>query len=278
MGFNGLCLAAWVTAFMWPVGSSLAYYRVSFGLMALASAAALFWFIVPETYGLSSLCLVLGIVLAAVHVRKSVGNGWWIAVGGLLAGTVITNWMVIVVLSAVLKPRRDALIISAASLLLMFGAWGVQKLVFPAPASFPLKVVARERAFALHPDQGGVACKLAAELVSPMLVPVAHFIGARAHGAPCLGAMCGHREGGFSYHLLSVPGWHCSLTVHGPCVDRPRHANLGWRYWPCLVFRCSCTRFTVRKPFSMRCIFPPCWWFWRPAYLWPKRSVWLSGF
>jgi len=214
--FNGLCLAAWVSGIY--VACRFIGLRtiesVLTGLMALASAAALFWFIVPETYGLSSLCLVLGIVLAAVHVRKSVGNGWWIAVGGLLAGTVITNWMVIVVLSAVLKPRRDALIISAASLLLMFGAWGVQKLVFPAPASFPLKVVARERAFALHPDQGGVACKLAAELVSPMLVPVAHFIGEPERTGRHVSVQCADIvKGGFSY-LFAVCAW-LTLLAYG---------------------------------------------------------------
>lgn len=214
--FNGLCLAAWASGIyvacrvigLHVIESVLA------GLLALASAAALFWFIVPETYGLSSLCLVFAIVLAAVHVRRPVGNGWWIAVGGLLAGTVITNWMVIVVLSAVLKPRRDALMISAASLVLMFGAWGVQKLVFPAPAAFPIKMVARERAFVLHSDQGGIACKLAAELVSPMLAPVAHFIGGPERTGRHISVQCADVEkGGFSY-LIAAWAW-LALVAYG---------------------------------------------------------------
>jgi len=207
--FNCLCMATWCSGIYLAcrLMGLRALEAALAGCLAMASAAALFWFIVPETYALSSLCVVLAIVLAAAHVRRPIGNVWWVAVGGLLAGTVITNWMVIVVISFVLKSRKDALIISVASLLLMFGAWGVQKVVFPAPAAFPLKMVARERAFVLHSDQGGVSCKLAAEFISPILAPSAHFIGEPERTGRHVSVQCADiAKAGFPY-VIAVCVW-----------------------------------------------------------------------
>jgi hypothetical protein len=135
----------------------------------------LYWFIVPETYGLSSLLLNLAFLVAAIDARRPVGNLTWVAVGGLVTCTLVSNWSAIVALSFVLKSRRDAIVISIGSIALFVCALGLQRVVFPKPG-LPTGAFLLERNFLLPKDQGGPACALKGEFVAPMLIGEARLL------------------------------------------------------------------------------------------------------
>lgn len=177
--FNAACFSAWSTAIFMTcrVIGIRAVYALSLTFLAISSAAALYWFIVPETYGLSSMFLVFMLLLAAIDARKSLGIFPWIVVGGLVAGTLISNWAALVALSLVLKNRREAVVISTASLALFFCALVLQRAVFPAPASLKLQALSGERQYLSHEERGGLSCALMGELVSPLLIPAARPVG-----------------------------------------------------------------------------------------------------
>lgn len=230
-GFNAFCFGVWtvgIYAVVRLTGLSLLASTLM-ALMAMSSSAAMFWFIVPETYGLSSLCIVLSLVVAAIHVRRDVGNGVLVLVGVLLAGTLVTNLLVSVALNFAFKARRDAIRISVLVVIGFFVAWALQKVIFPAGAQFPLKKLSQEQAYVLPSEQGGLNCSLWGELVSPMLAPeVALFAGKKERTGERLTVQCGETVEQFGYVAAGLI-W-IGLVIYGAASLR-RAWRLSRFFW-----------------------------------------------
>lgn len=186
-GVNALCIALW-TGILFLTIRLLGISRLQAGLMGvlgMVGGAALFWFTVPETYALSSLALVCCLGVAAYEHRHrqltrqqpndqpyGLRDVVLVLVGTFCMGTVLTNWMASLVLNAVYRPWRRAIGLSLASLLVLCLGWGLQKVVFPQPASFFLKLdPASEKEYVLHEEQGTMFHTLHTALVAPMIVP-----------------------------------------------------------------------------------------------------------
>ena len=202
-----------------------------FSLLGLSSSAALFWFSVPETYGLSSLVLVLSLLMTAVHIHRPVSNAVWILTGGLLAGTLITNWMIIVLLAFTLKPRRDAILISIVSILLFFGGWAAQKIIFPAPAGFPGQTIMAEGEYVHSKDQGGVLCALEGELVSSILAPEPKAIGEPEPTGHRLSMQCAKGYAVSPAFAIAAGIWLALLIYGGVSMARNKYTSqilLAW--------------------------------------------------
>jgi len=177
--FNACCCGAWAsTLFLTLRALGLrALNAAALTCLAICGAAPLYWFIVPETYGLSSLFLTLAFLVAAVDARRRVGNLTWIAVGGLVTCTLISNWSAIVALSFVLKNRRDAILISIGSMALFVCALGLQRVVFPHPGGLGPGSFGSERRFLMPEKQGGPSCTLKGEFITPLLITEAKLVG-----------------------------------------------------------------------------------------------------
>jgi hypothetical protein len=100
-------------------------------VVGITSAAAVFWFAVPEAFSIGSLTIVVAFCLA------SAGDGAKSpflvhALGNLVALSVtLTNWMV-GILAAILNLRwRRALAAIAGALLITSILWGLEKVLFP---------------------------------------------------------------------------------------------------------------------------------------------------
>jgi hypothetical protein len=174
--FNGLVLALWsaaiyATARLIGVGRGAA-----FGLAAtsLSSAAALFWFTVPETYGLSSLALALALWLAAWAGARRTTTPPVLAQTAsalMLAGTLVTSLAWVPLMAWAFQGLRAGARWAAIGVGLFVLAWGAQKLLLPGPAGLVTGTAKREMQFVLHKDQGGPLCALAGEVLSPLVMP-----------------------------------------------------------------------------------------------------------
>lgn len=105
---------------------------VLFTVLAGSSAAAIFWFVIPETYPFGSYTMLLGLLLAAVAEYRPVASGWYVAVGLLTLGVTVTNWMVGILATIVNHRWRKSLVILVQTYLLTVVLVIVQKLIFPA--------------------------------------------------------------------------------------------------------------------------------------------------
>ena len=102
-----------------------------FSMLAMFSAAAMFWFVVPETFpfGSVSILLALGIVAIAQHTKLS--HLWYIGVSALTLSFTVTNWMAGIIASIVNHTWRRSLQININAFCIVIVLWDMKKRVFP---------------------------------------------------------------------------------------------------------------------------------------------------
>jgi hypothetical protein len=79
-----------------------------FSLLACASAAAVFWLPVPESWQLGSLSLLLALVPPALAQRREVAVAWYVPGSFLTLGVTVSNWTTGVAAALGLGWRRAA--------------------------------------------------------------------------------------------------------------------------------------------------------------------------
>jgi hypothetical protein len=126
---------------------------VLFTVLAAASASAMFWFVVPETYPLGSISILLALGAVAFAERRRLHWTLFIVASALSLSFTVTNWMAGIAAAAVrFRPRR-ALAITGAALAVVLALWCVQKVLFPSAGS-PF-AQAEEMKYVLHERSGG---------------------------------------------------------------------------------------------------------------------------
>jgi hypothetical protein len=126
---------------------------ILFTLLAATSAAAMFWFVVPETYPAGLLTILLTLCLLAGGEGRRPSPGWDIVVNiGTFAFT-ITNWMAGLLATFVRWPLRQALRIILAALCFALTLMMVQHQLLPGAAIWPVSF--EEGAYILPADAGG---------------------------------------------------------------------------------------------------------------------------
>lgn len=111
--------------------------------VALASAASLFWFTVPETYSFGSLSILLALLVAGLSEHRALGEGWYLLTSAATLSMTVTNWMVGVVAVFNRFDWRKAVGISVYAFALVAALWVLQKHFVPS---------ARFMNFAEEPD------------------------------------------------------------------------------------------------------------------------------
>ncbi|QLE57520.1 hypothetical protein [Nostoc sp. TCL26-01] len=107
-----------------------------FSILAMTSAAAIFWFVVPETYSFGSLSILIGLCFFAITLHYSVTDTWYVIVSALTLSFTITNWMVGILATFINYQWRRALQITVNGFCVVVLLWSVQKAIFPTVQFF----------------------------------------------------------------------------------------------------------------------------------------------
>ena len=102
-----------------------------FSVLASVSAGAVFWFSVPETWGLGSVSLLVPLVLLAWARDRHVSAWWYTAASAASLSITVTNWMAGIITTFVRWPWRRAIRMTAGALCLVTLLWGAEKLLLP---------------------------------------------------------------------------------------------------------------------------------------------------
>jgi hypothetical protein len=154
---SALAGAAWSALFY--VTSRLVTGRrldaVVFTLLACSTSGAMFFLIVPETYTMGSLTLLVPLALAAIDTGRRWPEGWYVAASAVSLSVTSTNWMSGVAAAAARWPWRRALQVTANAVCCVGAIWAVQRIIFPtAPFFFGYS---NENRFILPAASGGPA-------------------------------------------------------------------------------------------------------------------------
>ena len=107
-----------------------------FTLLAAASASAMFWLVMPETYAFGSLTILLGLMVVAVAQRRALSSWWYVAMSVLTLSVTVTNWMVGLFATFTAFDWRKAMRLTVIGLCCVAALWGVEKQIFPTARNF----------------------------------------------------------------------------------------------------------------------------------------------
>jgi hypothetical protein len=148
---------------------------IVFTLLAGVSAAAIFWFPVPETYCLGTLSLLLPLLLAAGRASTR----WlFLLADAFSLGITVTNWMAGIAATISRFPLHKAVSLLLSSLVLVGALFAVQKVFFPisnVPVFLkPFNGIKEVKTFSGHPLAEGPRAAVRAILFHGMVAPAIH--------------------------------------------------------------------------------------------------------
>jgi hypothetical protein len=164
--------AAWAAAFfalMWTITRRLLDTTL-FTLLALSSSAALFWLVLPETFGWGSLTIVGALLLAARGERQGVPIHHHLAVSVATLSVTVTNWMFGLLAAALGLKYRKALAVTVAAFGIVSLIWLVQKQLMPSSLFF-VRLEAEEHRFLVTKASGGPLRIIPSFLLHTMVMP-----------------------------------------------------------------------------------------------------------
>ena len=145
-----------------------------FSVLAATSAAAMFWFVVPETYSFGSLSLLLGLCFVAIAQHRHLSHLWYTVISALTLSITTTNWMVGILATIVNHPRKRSLQITVNAFCLVVLLWSVQKFVFPSAVFFLGD--REEQQYMLRPGTGGPLAVVKSFISHTMVMPSIKFV------------------------------------------------------------------------------------------------------
>jgi hypothetical protein len=137
-------------------------------LLALLSAAAVFWLPIPETYPFGSCSLLLALLLMNTVPRTSFW--WYIGINVVTLSVTVTNWMAGVLATLVNQGWKRSLQIGAAAVVVVVLLSGVQRLVFPS-VLLAFGQAKNETKYLFRPEAGGPVRVLTSLLFHSMVMP-----------------------------------------------------------------------------------------------------------
>lgn len=143
-GLTVIKLAIAVVAIMWTnvifitlrVLGCQRFDAIIFTVLAGISAAAVFWFAVPETYGFSSLSIIFGLCFAALAEHRKFSEKYFIVINAITLSMTTTNWMVGILVTITRHHWKRALQIIVNGFCLVVILWTIQKYLFPSAIFF----------------------------------------------------------------------------------------------------------------------------------------------
>ncbi len=146
-----------------------------FSLLGIFSSASLFWFSVPETYSFGSVSILLALAAAAVHQRRGLAEGWFVAASSASLSITITNWMAgLAATFFSLRPGK-ALRVTIIAFIAVYLLWMLEKHLFPAAGSFLHN--SGELNYIFREETGGPLHIMVAFFSTTVVMPEVQLIG-----------------------------------------------------------------------------------------------------
>jgi hypothetical protein len=161
-----------------------------FTSLAASSGAAMFWFLVPETYPLGSVTMLLPLGLVALARHRRVPDWWFVVASAASVSITVTNWMASLIATFVCKPPRRALVLSLTALTIIFGLVLVQRISFPLARGVFIspRGYIDHKFYVLCEEQGGPLNSARVIYLTSMIVPRIELSSFRSQQRP-LGPM-----------------------------------------------------------------------------------------
>lgn len=141
-------------------------------LVGGSSAAAIFWFTVPESFSFGSVTILLALVLTALSQYRAFAPGWYVAVGALSVSITITNWMAGLLATIVNYRWKKALQITLVTFVIVNALWVLQRSIFRnAGYPFSLKTFIGEKKFMSGPQDGSALNAIASFFYQTLVMP-----------------------------------------------------------------------------------------------------------
>lgn len=190
IGINSLVSVRIVAAFvasLWSVAFFLLFRLIGFrrldavlfGILGMVSAAATFWFTVPEVYSFGSLSILLALIVAALSHYQTPGRPWYVITNMATLSFTTTNWMIGIFASFVNLPWRRAAQVVVNAFFIITVLWAIQKYFIPSAGFF---LASREETkYFLTAESGGVLHILASFFLHSMVMPSINSINDPGH-------------------------------------------------------------------------------------------------
>ncbi len=167
----------WICA-LYALFRLMGCYRLDATLLSVlgaTSSAAVFFLVVPESFSLGSLTIILGLAFIAVTQYRPVTDAWYIAINIITVSITITNSMLGIFATLLNNRWGKAFKIFGVSLLLATGIWILQRLAF-SNSGFPFQpgTFIGEKKFISTPS-GGIFAFLSAFFYQTMVMPATQF-------------------------------------------------------------------------------------------------------
>jgi hypothetical protein len=96
---------------------------ILFTILGMSSAAAMFWLVVPETFSLGSLSILMAIGIVAFAEQKRVSPFWYTMMSIFTLGITVTNWMVGIIATFANNTFKKAIQISLNAICFVLIYW-----------------------------------------------------------------------------------------------------------------------------------------------------------
>uniref|UniRef100_B8HVA6 Uncharacterized protein n=1 Tax=Cyanothece sp. (strain PCC 7425 / ATCC 29141) TaxID=395961 RepID=B8HVA6_CYAP4 len=148
-----------------------------FSLLGGVSAAAVFWLVVPESFALGSLTILLGFIFVVLSQYHPFSAFWYVALNVLTVSITITNGMVGFFATIINHRWLKSLQICFISLALATGLWVLQRLVFiNSGFPFQLRTFIGEKKFMSAPDSSRILAVISSFFYQTMVMPATQFL------------------------------------------------------------------------------------------------------
>ena len=167
--FMAFLAGIWITL-VFTLFRALGCRRMDATILAIlggVSGAALFWTGVIETYLLSSISILVGVLAVNLPTHR---KGLWITiVSAFTLSVTVTNWMTGLLATAVSFPWKRACQLAANAFCIVVILWGVEKFIYPQCEFFLGD--GEEARYINHPSLGGPLVAIRALVFHTMVVP-----------------------------------------------------------------------------------------------------------
>lgn len=151
-----------------------------FSVLAATSAAAVFWFVVPETYPFGSLSILLALGCVALTQHRKLSPLSYVVVNVLTLSITITNWMVGILATIVNHRRKQFLQITLTAFGILAVLVAVQKVIFPTSNAggffFPTRMMRGEAGYMIQPDSGGPLKVVKSFVFDTLVMPAINLV------------------------------------------------------------------------------------------------------
>lgn len=143
-----------------------------FTVLMATSAAAMFWFPVPETFSFGALTLMAVVCAAALFEKRGGAPAWvFAAIAAFSLTMTTTNWLAGLALLYVFLPWPNATRRAAESMILVLAAWTVQHTIFPETDTFLNIFRGSEVDYVFNEEALGILPKLIAFFFHGVVMP-----------------------------------------------------------------------------------------------------------